>query len=75
MSTGKPALNINDLSIEERLQLLEQLWESLREKPGAVPLTDAQRKELDRRLDDLERDGPEGISWEEVLRQIRKRSA
>ena len=37
----------------------------------AVPLTDAQREELDRRLDALERDGAEGISWEQVLRQIR----
>ena len=75
MGTGKPALNIDDLSIDERLQLLEQLWESLRETSGAVPLTDAQREELDRRLDDLERSGPEGIPWEEVQRQIRKRSA
>ncbi|MGH7253251.1 MAG: addiction module protein, partial [Nitrospiraceae bacterium] len=60
MSKGKPTLNIDDLSIQERLQLLEQLWDSLRETPGAVPLTDAQREELDRRLDDLERSGPEG---------------
>lgn len=75
MSAGKPGLNIDDLSIEERLQLLEQLWESLRETPGAAPLTDAQREELDRRLDDLEKSGPEGIPWEEVLRQTRKRSA
>ena len=75
MSKGKPTLNIDDLSIQERLQLLEQLWDSLRETPGAVPLTDAQREELDRRLDDLERSGPAGIPWEEVLRQIRKRSA
>ena len=75
MSAGKPALNIDDLSIEERLHLLEQLWDSLRGTPGAVPLTDAQREELDRRLDDLERSGPEGIPWEEVQRQIRKRSA
>jgi putative addiction module component (TIGR02574 family) len=74
MSRGKPALNIDDLSVEERLHLLDQLWDSLRETPGAVPLTDAQREELDRRLDDLERSGPEGIPWEEVLRQIRKRS-
>jgi putative addiction module component (TIGR02574 family) len=37
-------------------------------------LTDAQREELDRRLDDLERSGTEGIPWEEVLRQIRKRA-
>ena len=70
---SKPALNIDDLNPEERLQLIEELWESLRETPEAVPLTDAQREELDRRLDDLDRSGPEGIPWEEVLRQIRNR--
>lgn len=60
---SKPALNVGDLSSEERLRLIEELWESLSEKPGAVPLTNAQRKELDRRLNDLERSGPEGIPW------------
>ena len=71
---SRPAFDIDRLSPEERLQLIEQLWESLRETPGAVPLTDAQREELDRRLDDLERSGAEGISWEEVLQQIRSRT-
>lgn len=70
---SKPALNIESLSSEERLRLIEELWESLSESPEAVPLTDAQREELDRRLDDLERSGPEGIPWEEVLQQIRTR--
>lgn len=70
---SKPALNIDSLSSEERLQLIEELWESLSKSPGAVPLTDAQREELDRRLDDLERSGPQGIPWEEVLQQIRAR--
>jgi putative addiction module component (TIGR02574 family) len=71
---SKPALNIDDLSPEERLRLIEKLWDSLNEKPGTVPLTNAQRDELDRRLDDLERSEPEGIPWEQVLQQIRSRS-
>ena len=53
--------------------MIEELWDSLSEQSGSVPLTDAQRQELDRRLDDLERSGPEGIPWEEVLEQIRAR--
>jgi putative addiction module component (TIGR02574 family) len=69
----KPALNIAALSSEERLRLIEELWDSLDEKPETVPLTNAQREELDRRLDDLERSGPEGIPWEQVLQQIRSR--
>ncbi len=73
-SMSEPALNIDELSTAERLQLLEQLWDSLSSTPGGVPLTDAQRQELDRRLDDLEREGAAGIPWNEVLQQIRKRA-
>jgi putative addiction module component (TIGR02574 family) len=71
---SKPALNISELTPEERLRLIEELWDSLSAEPGTVPLTNAQREELDRRLDDLERSGPEGIPWDQVLQQIRSRS-
>jgi putative addiction module component (TIGR02574 family) len=68
---AKPALDIEKLTPAERLQLVEELWDSLCHEPDAVPLTDAQRAELDRRLDDLEREGPVGIPWDEVVRRIR----
>lgn len=71
---SKPALNVGDLTPEERLRLIEELWDSLTEKPETVPLTDAQREELNRRLDELESSGPEGIPWHEVLQQIRSRA-
>lgn len=71
VSMSKPALDIYELTPEERLQLIEELWESLGKTPEALPLTYRQKEELDRRLDDLERSGPEGIPWEEVLRRIR----
>lgn len=70
---NKSALNIDALSCAERLQLIEELWESLRQSPDNVPLTHAQREELDRRLDDLERSGNDGTPWEAVLQQIRSR--
>jgi putative addiction module component (TIGR02574 family) len=70
---SKPSINVGDLNPEERLRMIEELWDSLSDQPGSVPVTDAQRQELDRRLDDLERSGPEGIPWEEVLEQIRTR--
>ena len=67
-------IDIAELSAEERLRLLEELWDSLSASPDAVPLTNAQREELDRRLDELDREGPDGIPWEEVLRRIRSRT-
>ena len=55
----------------ERQASWVELWESLCDTPEAVPRTDAQRTELDRRLDDLEQDAPTGIPWDDVVRRIR----
>ena len=66
------SIDIKGLTAEERLALLGDLWDSL--APEEIPLTEAQRTELDRRLDDLEADSDLGIPWEEVLRRIRGRS-
>jgi putative addiction module component (TIGR02574 family) len=65
-------VDIKNLTPEERLMLLEEIWDSL--EPGDISLTEAQRAELDRRLDDLERDPTPGIPWEAVLREIRERA-
>jgi putative addiction module component (TIGR02574 family) len=64
-------IDITGLTREERLELLERLWDSLAADQMALPLTDAQREELDRRLDELDRDGPTGIPAEEVLVRLR----
>jgi len=66
-------VNVKVLTRDEKLQLLEELWDSL--EPDDIPLTDVQRRELDQRLDELEREGPRGIPWEQVLREIQGRSA
>ena len=68
-------IDIATLTREEQLELLEQLWERLSSTPEAVPVTDAQREELDRRLDELDREGPVGIPVEEVLGRLRSRRA
>ncbi|MGH9793759.1 MAG: addiction module protein [Candidatus Acidiferrales bacterium] len=64
--------DINRLPPEERLNLIERLWDSLSEDPRQVAITAAQREELDRRLDEMEAKGAEGIPWERVLEQIRE---
>ncbi len=65
------AIDIASLDAAARLRLIEELWESLRTSPDAVPLTEAQRNELDRRLDVIDRGDDAGIPWEEVLNRIR----
>ena len=64
-------IDTNRLIRDERLELIEQLGDSLAGTPGEVALTDAQRSELDRRLDEMDRDDTLGIPWDEVVRRIR----
>ncbi len=68
---AKPHIDIDTLTTDERLDLIEELWESLESNSAQVPLTEAQKAELDRRLDEMERDGGQGIPCGEVLKQIR----
>ncbi len=68
---SKRGVDIASLTPKQRLDLLEELWDSLAATPEAIPPTDAQRGELDRRLDDLDRDGPVGIPWNDVVGRIR----
>lgn len=70
---GKAAVDINTLSRDEQLELLDQLWQSLGRDPAILPLTQAHKNELDRRLDDLEDEGPVGVAWDDLVEQIRTR--
>ena len=40
-----------NLSIPERIQLVEEIWDTIAEENEAFELTDAQKRELDRRLE------------------------
>jgi putative addiction module component (TIGR02574 family) len=65
---------LRKLSVAERIQLVQDLWDSIAEEPDALPLTDAQREELDRRLSDAEQNPGSGRAWAEVKeRLLRKR--
>ncbi|PYS55033.1 MAG: addiction module protein [Acidobacteria bacterium] len=70
---AKLEIDINKLSPEERLDLIEELWDSLSTDPGKIPLTEAQANELDRRLAEMDQDDSLGIPWETVLARIRER--
>ena len=65
---AKPALNLTALTTEEKIELIDELWTSI--DFGAVPLTPAQRAEIDRRLNRLDEEGPVGIPWEQVRSEM-----
>jgi putative addiction module component (TIGR02574 family) len=59
------------LTPPERLALISQLWDSLEE--DHLPLTAAQRGELDRRLATLDQDRREGITWASLKAELEQR--
>ncbi len=64
---------IQSLSVADRLQLLEEIWDSLIDTPEAVPVTDAQRKELARRRRAHARNPAAAKSWAQVRARLRRR--
>lgn len=61
-----PLSELENLSASERLQLVQDLWDSIAAEPDSVPVTDAQKEELDRRLDAHRTEGDERISWSKL---------
>lgn len=65
------AADILDLSLEERIQMVEDIWDSIAAVPEAVPLSEEQKRELDRRLEAYHRNPDAGSPWIEVRERIR----
>lgn len=62
---------LSRLRPSERLALISQLWDSLENEH--LPLSNAQRDELDRRLATLDADRREGVTWEAMKAELERR--
>jgi putative addiction module component (TIGR02574 family) len=65
-----PFSEILKLSIAERIQLVEDIWDSIAAEPKSLPLTPEQAAELDRRLSDAEASPGTGRPWSEVKARL-----
>ncbi len=63
--------NILELSVSERIILVEDIWDSIASVPESIPLTDKQREELDLRLDAYHKNPQAGSPWKEVKERIK----
>ncbi len=62
------------LPVPERVRLVEAIWDSISAVPEALPLTEWQKEELDRRLAEFEANPEAGSTLEEVFARIRRGS-
>ncbi len=71
-----PKVQIDELlklSVAERIQLVEDLWDSIAADPENVPLSEPQLKELGRRLAEHGASPDSAIPWEEVRQRFYER--
>jgi putative addiction module component (TIGR02574 family) len=61
------------LSVSKRIQLVEEIWDSIATEPETVPLTGSQRQELDRRKREHRLDPSAAKSWQEVRARLERR--
>ena len=60
------------LSIPERIVLVEEIWDTIAEENQAFVLTDAQKRELDRRLESSRTNPGQGRTWDEIKAEFMK---
>jgi putative addiction module component (TIGR02574 family) len=65
-----PLHQILELPAAERVEIAQQIWDSVLHYPEAVSLTTAQRDELERRWQAFERNPDEGESWDDVKKSL-----
>lgn len=63
---------LSELSIDERIRLVEDLWDSIAEDQRELPLPETHKRELDVRLRAFELDGELGDDTDTVIERIRK---
>jgi putative addiction module component (TIGR02574 family) len=74
MSPTLKALGIDQLSVAQRILLVEEIWESIAEEEEEIPLTEPQRLDLQRRLAAYEANPKAGSNWQEVKARLRGKS-
>ena len=74
---SEPAFDYRRLSIAERLQLVEDIWDSIAEEaqtaPDALPISEEELAEVRRRREEHERDPGSAIPWEQVRAELFRR--
>lgn len=73
MTRSITSLGIDRLPIEERLILVAEIWDSIEADRAALSLTDAQRTELQNRIEEDNANPDDVTPWEQVKASMLER--
>ena len=68
------ALGIDQLSLAERILLVEEIWDSIAAEAEALDVPQSHKDELDRRLAAYHADPHAGSSWQDVKTRLQESS-
>jgi len=78
MSQGLPdsaaELLRTPLTVQQRVELIGELWDSIPESTDTLPIPEWHREELEKRLTAADANPEAAIPWEEVQRHLRGKS-
>lgn len=66
MSATLQTLGIDKMSVEDRIALLHEIWDSVADEPHPPLLSETQRQELERRLADHRANPSDVVPWEQI---------
>lgn len=72
MSLSFSDLNIEQLSVPERLDLIGVLWDSIPDSAEALPVPEWHREEIERRLAAADADPGAAVPWDQVKARMRE---
>jgi putative addiction module component (TIGR02574 family) len=68
-----PPSGFDDLSVDEKIDYVQSLWDRIALTPEAIPVPDWHREIIDKRLEDLEADPDAGDGWDAVKGRLQKK--
>ena len=73
MSRITQSLGIDQLSRDQRIALVQEIWDTIAAEPHPPLLTEAQRRELERRVAEDDANPNDVVPWEQVKAQALSR--
>jgi len=65
--------DLKHLPLAQRVQLVEDLWDSIAAELESMPPSDSLKREMNRRLEEYLKDPKSAVSYEEVRRRMKER--
>ena len=73
MAPTMTELGIDRLSVDDRLALVQEIWDSIAAESDLLPLSDEEKRLLDRRLAELDANPGNVLTWDEIKHRIREK--